>query len=507
MSKGKKQALTLVVLCLLMVGAIVAYFLVPQGEEENTESPQATTASIEVANIDVSTINNVEISGEGMENISLHKSGEDWILANLPKAPLDATAVEAIFSGLSPLSATKELALDETSLAEYGLENPVMTVKIATTDGSSYEIKLGETVPVTGGNYGIIGDGDKVYAFEDTLLSSFSVTQNSLIEKEEIADITGDYLTSISVKNKGKESFRAEIVSDDKKVDAYTNWVISKPYEKPLAGSSTEDWNTLQGYFTSVSLQELVEYNCKDWKKYGLDEPIGEVEVHYFELAEGYEVPEATANPDGKVTSNSTNKANIVPKDKQVAKSYVLAFGEMTADGSYYVRLNQSGNVYTMDAQSVSSMLGADAYSYMDRCVYSTLATDINGYDAVIGDKKISVTRKTEKSDGGKDINVWTLNGKKVSQENEETFLTPYTKGYLLEFTSEAKDSVKPKSDKPVMKIVYHEANRDVTVTYLPYDGTNFYRVDKDGMDYFLVDKRSVDDMISAYEGLLKLDQ
>ena len=51
-------------------------------------------------------------------------------------------------------------------------------------------------------------------------------------------------------------------------------------------------------------------------------------------------------------------------------------------------------------------------------------------------------------------------------------------------------------------KIVYHEANRDVTVTYRPYDGTNFYRVDKNGMDYFLVDKLSVDAVIEAFKTL-----
>ncbi len=507
MSKGMKRGLTLGILCLLMVGAIVAYFLVPQGEEETVDTNGATEANIEVANIDMATIQSAEISGEWMEPISLVKDGEEWKLKDLPKAPLDVDAVEAMFTQLSPAKATKEISMDETSLAEYGLEKPLMTIKLETTDGESYEIKLGETVPVTGGNYGIMGDDKKVYAFSDTIFSAFSVSQNSLIAKEEVPEINEDYLTMISVKNGKENNFQAEIVSDEKKVDAYTNWVITKPFKKPLAGTSTDEWNTLQRYFTSVRFQELAEYDCKDMKEYGLEKPIGEVEVKYFELAEGYELPATTPNPDGKITSNSSNKANLVPKKQQVPHSYKLTFGAKAPDGSYYVRLNDSNNVYTMDAQTVQNMLGADAYTYMDRCVYSTLATDINGYDAVIGDKKICVTRATVKGDDGKDKNQWTLNGKQVSDENEEAFLTPYTKGYLLEFTSEAKDSVKPESKEPVMKIVYHEANRDVTVTYLPYDGTNFYRVDKNGMDYFLVDKRSVDDMISAFESLLDLDQ
>lgn len=76
----------------------------------------------------------------------------------------------------------------------------------------------------------------------------------------------------------------------------------------------------------------------------------------------------------------------------------------------------------------------------------------------------------------------------------------------MLEFTSAAKDSVKPESKDPVLTAVYHEEGRDVTVRYLPYDGTNFYRVDKDGMDYFLVDKMSVDAVIEAFESLSDLD-
>ena len=111
-------------------------------------------------------------------------------------------------------------------------------------------------------------------------------------------------------------------------------------------------------------------------------------------------------------------------------------------------------------------------------------------------------TATGEKNSAGKETNKWTVNGKEVPDDKEEDFLSPYSKAYLLEFSSFAKKDVKPASNKPVLKIVYHEANRDVTVTYRPYDGTNFYRVDKNGMDYFLVDKLSVDAVIEAFKTL-----
>ena len=79
---------------------------------------------------------------------------------------------------------------------------------------------------------------------------------------------------------------------------------------------------------------------------------------------------------------------------------------------------------------------------------------------------------------------------------------TSYRRIHLLICLSIPDNKVKPKSNKPVLTIVYHENNRDVTVRYLPYDGINFYRVEKNGMDYFLVDKLSVDAVIEAFKTL-----
>lgn len=512
MPKGKKQALTLVGLCVLLIAGVCLYFLMPKGEDSDSEGEESKTETVRVVNIDSEKITAISIQSEGEDDISLKKQEDTWKLEEMPEAPIDKDVVEGLFECLSPVTATKELAGGESELSEYGLDKPQMKVNISTSDGKEYEIRFGDTVPVSGGNYGMTADSEAVYTFNDTLFNSLHVEKNSLITKEEVAEINSDYLTLISVKNGDKTTFKAEIVPDDKKVDAYTNWVISEPYKKPLAGSCTDDWNTLQGFFTSVSFQDLVEYGCSDMKKYGLDEPSAEVKVGYFEIKDGYEEPETTAEPEngsGSQTNKNTNKAAVVPEKYRNNKGYTLYFGKQNENGDYYVRLKDSNNVYTLSSDSAVSMTGVDAYTYMDHSVYSTLATDIKGYDVTIGKtgKKISVTHSTEKGEDGKDKNVWTLNGKTVSEEKEEEFLTPYSKAFLLEFTSSAKDTVKPKRKEPVLSLVYHEENRDVKVTYYPYDGTNFYRVDKDGMDYFLVDKLSVDAVIEAFESLLELDQ
>lgn len=508
MSKGKKKAFTLIGLCVLMVAAICLYLFIPKGEDGEGDG-DASSEMVNVVRIDTDKITSVHVTKEDGDEISLTKDGDSWKLTELPDAPVDSDAVEGLFTSLNPVTASKEIEAGESGLSEYGLDKPQMTVQIATSDGAEYELKFGGTVPVTGGNYGLSAGSDKIYTFREALFNAFYIERNTLISKEEVASIDSDYLTDISVKSGSKYTFKAKVVPDDQRVDAYTNWIISEPYEKPLAGSCTDDWNTLQGFFTSVSFEELEEYGCSDMGKYGLDQPSSVIGVKYFEVKDGYEIPDETDGEDSSLVGKNTNKAPVVPKKYRDNKGYELYIGSKNSEGDYYVRLKDSNNVYTMSAEDVENMTGVDAYTYMDHSVYSTLATDINGYEITLGasGKKITVTHSTEKGDEDKDLNVWTLNGKRVSDENEEAFLTPYSKAYLLEFTSEAKDSVKPADNKPVLTAVYHEEGRDVTVTYYPYDGTNFYRVDKDGMNYFLVDKLAVDSVIESFESLLDLDQ
>lgn len=514
MSKGKKQLLTLIGLCLLLAAMVCAYIFVPKSEEDSEEDEVQTTNTVEVVNIDQDKVSEIQINSgeEDRDAILLKKEGDTWKFAEDGSIPVNSEEVEKLIGNISPVKASQKIKAEDTGLADYELENPKESVSFVTTDGNTYSFYFGSTVPDNGGKYGLYGENTQVYAFSETFCNSFDVTKNSLIEKDEIESIDSEYLTSMEVKNKGVSTFKAEVVSDDKKIDAYTNWIISKPYKKALAGSSTTDWTTLQDTFTDVSFDELVEYDSKDLKKYGLTEknPVGEVHVTYFAVPEGYEMPQATEAPtDGSSRTtgqnNIDNKANLVPEKDRINKGYTLYFGNETEDGTgIYVRLKENHNVYKISSDTATSMLTVDAYTYMDHSVYSTLATDLDGYDVTIGKQTISVTRtaKEEKNEAGKETNIWTVNGKEVPEEKEEDFLTPYSKAYLLEFTSFAKNDVKPDSDESVLKVVYHEKTRDVTVTYRPYDGTNFYRVDKDGMDYFLVDKLSVDAVIDAFKTL-----
>lgn len=505
MSGKKKNLITLISLSVVLVICLVLYFVIPQGKSDGTEENTADTTeqdstgeseSITIDTIASDQIDTVTVKRRGKESWSLKQQKKGtWKLTGMKGAPVNSETVSAILGNVNPVKATQKFEAQTGDLSAYGLDQPTLTIQIQIKDGKVYQYDIGSEVPKSDlGYYGKTADGKEIYCIDTTLMKAFDVPATQLVKMDPLPEPEAEYLTSLSVKSRKGKDFEAKKVSDKDKVDFYSNWNITAPYAKPLATSQSE-WNTVLGYFTGLSYEEMVEYNSAALKKYGLERPAYEITMTY----------------------------------DQEGKEYTLrlCIGKKKED-SYYVCEKGRQNVYKMSASMVENMTGLDAYTNMDHCVYSVLATSIKGYDVTYGKTTLKVTRKsvpkketdataapasTALEEGtavgnatdSSQKNIWTLNGKTISDDKESDFLRPYSQAFLLEYSERAEDSVKPKSKEPVLTIVYHEENRDVTVKYLPYDGINFYRVDKNGMDYFLVDKLLVDDVIEKFKGIEKM--
>ena len=523
MSSKKKNMITLVVLSILLVICLLLYFFLPKGQGNDT-GDKSDTETIKVDTITADKIQSMSFEKNGKKVWSLTHKKDNWKFAEDDSIPVNTEKITAITDLLNPLEATKTIDSAE-NVADYGLAMPTMTLTVTATDGREYQYQIGTKVPKEDMGYYVKSNaGKQIYCVKD-LIDSIDIERNLLIQMDSLPEIKTDYMTYIQVDNRKGKDFEAKKVSDKEKVDFYSNWNITKPYDKPLATSSM-DWTTTLGYFNALSYTQLVDYDTKTLAKYGLDNPSSVITVKYYEAEDGY-TPTVTATPSSTTTGNSSSeKSYVIPESKRVYKTLKLCVGDKTK-GGYYVCEYGKKNVYKMDIEVIENMTKLDAYKSMDHCVYSVLATSIDGYDVTYGNTTLKVTRQAieEKSDSSPTAtpdgetgtavenaanknqkNIWTLNGKTIDEKDENDFLTPYSTAYLLEYSEKAEgDNVKPKSNKPVLTIVYHEEKRDVTVKYLPYDGTNFYRVDKNGMDYFLVDKLQVDDIIEKFKGIEKL--
>lgn len=526
MTSRKKNTITLIVLSAILLICLLLYFFMPDKKKEET-GENKESGQITVDTIAADTINAMSFEKDGKTVWSLKRSKESWKMAEDASIPLNEEKVSAITDALNPVTATEKMETISGGLENYGLKTPSMKLSVTAKDGREYVYEIGLKVPKENkGYYSKSNASDTVYCLNETLISSIDIPRNSMIQMDSLPSIETNYMTYVGVKNRKGSDFEAKRVSDKEKVDFYSNWNITKPYARPLATSASK-WKSTLGYFSALTYTELVEYRANNLKPYGLDTPSSVITIKYYEAQEGY-TPTVTATPSTVVTGETSKEADyIIPKDKRVYKTLVLSVGNKTED-SYYVCEKGSTNVYKVNGDVIENMTKLDAYESMDHCVYSVLATSIKGYDVTYDKTLLRVTRTPVKNDEASkqetpapsadkgtavenaadknQKNIWKLNGKKISDKDENDFLTPYSKAYLLEYTGKAEDGEQTVKDTtPVLKMVFHEENRDVTVKFFPYDGTNFYRVDKDGMDYFLVDKLLVDDIIEKFRGIEKL--
>lgn len=488
MDKKKRNVLTLLGLFVLLSACLALYFFLPRGEDEEENAGVAEEITVDA--IESDSIQRLEVKKKGKTEYVLVKKGDAWKLSGQENVPLDQDKVSALFSCLNPVKASKTLQKTEESMKEYGLQKPEYTI-IVTGKDQEYRYDLGIAVPVEGGNYGLSQrNGSQVYCFAENLVSSLDIKTDSLIVRDELPQMEEEYMVYLKVDNKKGSDFEANAAKAGERVNTYSKWNITMPYQRPLA-ASLKNWSSVLGYFDSLTFGNLVEYDAGELKKYGLSNPSSVITVRYFETTGDYE-------PSGKSDSEEE-----VPEKYRKYHTLKLCIGDKKGK-SYYACKQGSRNVYLMNEDVVENMTKLDVYEAMDHCVYATLATELKGYEAILDGTTLSVTRMAvKKSDGGdSDKNIWTLNGKQVPEDKESDFLMPYSNAYLLEYTERADDTVRPKKKKPVFTMIYHETKRDVVVKYYPYDGTNFYRVDRDGMNYFLVDKRSVDDVIKGFRAM-----
>lgn len=107
----------------------------------------------------------------------------------------------------------------------------------------------------------------------------------------------------------------------------------------------------------------------------------------------------------------------------------------------------------------------------------------------------VKETENQEDPEGGTTL-VVKKNGRKVKAEE---FSSAYAAICNLAPAREIDFSVKPVSNKPIATFVFHEKKKDVPVVIYPYDGDNFYRVKVEKTMQFLVDMRTIDNIIKDF--------
>lgn len=298
MEKKTKKLVLMIGILLLLLAVLFGIQFWNQKQEEKQEKE---TEAAKVYVTDLGEISEVSYD-VGNGEFTFAKRGDTWIYTEDSDFPLKQSIPEEIADTFGRLEAERELK-DGDELEEYGLDKPVYTVKLTTTEGKSTVLDFGNTMD---DSYYLKAEGsDTVYTVPATVLSNLQYTMDELAQFDIYPDIGSGNLLKETITEKGKTTTYDSENEDD-----------------------TENIAAVAGGLGAVTLDTAAEYSVSDENlgKYGLDE-------------------------DTKITVKATYT------EEDVEEELTLYIGNENGSEQRYVMVNDSRIVYLISTAVCDNIL------------------------------------------------------------------------------------------------------------------------------------------------------
>ena len=483
--KRKNKLISLAALFLVILGV---YFVISALTAEEA-GEEVASESITLTSIDSDTLASMQWEYNG-EAITLSYSDEQWSYNEDSDFPLDQSIAEAMASAVINVSATRKLE-DIEDISEYGLKEPVSTIKVACDDGSETNFKIGNINNSTGEYYVQLNEEDTVYTVDSTLYTAFSYGLYDLIDMEELPLISD--ITSFKVVSQDK-AYELVNIEDSSDI-SYTNdyyWFL-KEANKELKAIDEYKAESLQGQITSLSWVECVAYNAeqKDLEEYGLDNPEITVNITYI----------ITETVD---TGETDDDGNAITETKEEEVNFKLLIGD-SEDGYSYAMIDGSDMIYTI-LESVSDELKNGSYDtlcpddviLMDWDTVDSMDITIDGTNHTLG---IERTEETDDEGNTEEVITYYIDGEEADQDLAETFLDSIT-GLTADGQAEGGEL---QSSGDVMITFYRNTDNYKEMPFIlsKYD-SSFYLVSFNEEARLLVNKNDVASLINSFKDIME---
>ena len=490
---------------------VVSYVDSQEKKEAETQNTSVSLVDIEPENI-----TSVSFLSEDGEQEDFEKKEDIWSKKGEEDFPVSQDTIDGAVNSLAALEADQELAEPE-DLSEYDLDKPQNKIVLTTQDGSETVLLVGMKNEVSGQYYIKKPDKDNVYLVSETVLTPFMGNAYSFAEAEAFPTVTAASIKEVQV---DKEN--GYTLSQDK--DSLY-WYVSDG--KSLEQADTSKAGAVTSAVGSLTYGEFVDYHCTDPAKYGFDTPYAIISAAYMAETDtgantdASEVSEQNES-SGEEQEEAEETADTSEKeDTQTEKTLVICVGD-EINGSRYVKVNDSNEVYTIPEESLTEILDKAPSDFYSLTVnYLT----VNNLDSLEirdeeGSHTVKVVRTAEKTsqDPKEDIDedgstkdpeekeeteseevTYTLDGKDT---DESRFTTFYNKLINMAGEKRLTETYTPEGEAAFTFGFTDTEGKKNTVSYYEYDSSFYAAVAGDKV--YLVNKMNVKDLAEACEALLK---
>lgn len=245
MDRRKRTIIALGATCLILLGG---YFGILRWNESQEVKATNTEEAEKIYITDYNGLTELAFN-VGSGDMHFVKTEEEWQVADYSKFPLHQEYVERMEQDLIHLQAERELK-EADSLADYGLEEPVYTITMKSSEGEEHSLYIGNT---TGESYyAALDDKAVVYTISSVLLSDLQYSLEELAQLDTVPAIGSGNLVKVIIEN-SKETTTYESENEE----------------------DTESIATVAGGLGAMSLDTAVDYGVSEDEKllnYGLTE-------------------------------------------------------------------------------------------------------------------------------------------------------------------------------------------------------------------------------------------
>lgn len=359
--------IVIIVLVLLIVGCVCVVKFIPKDSSSDSDSQKDNVA---VSQVNAENIVSISYSCEdtNYEKLTFNKNKEgEWHYSEIDDFPLNQKYLTNLASTLNEIDAQRIIQADEAGeMSEYGLDNPSLTIWFTEKDGTNHTYYVGNKNETTDNYYFKMDDDERIYQIGSDLKVGFMYSLYDLFDMETFPLVELSSYRHIDIKNGDQHLKINAVVEDDADEYISENDYVEKDITWFAASGDSEDYKkgnqitikAIASEMTDYSFYRAVDYKVskEDYKKYGLDNPKVVISVDYQVLDET--TAELVEIADG---------VNEVQCDT-IDKNYVLYVGNKSNDtdyaDDYYVRIEGSDKIYTMETSVLERMLNLDIDSY-----------------------------------------------------------------------------------------------------------------------------------------------
>ena len=382
-----RKATKLYALLGVLLVVCIAAFAVSRYEEKKEQIKNSGEVILEIPTDSVTALSWTNESG----TFSFTKD-ETWVYDDDNAFPVDEEKINDLLEQFTSFAAA--FAIDDVEdYAQYGLDEPICTIKI-TAGEESYTVELGDFSKMDEQRYVSIGDG-KVYLVSHDPLDEFDSVLRDMI----LDDTIPEFDTAKQIAFTGSENYTISYDEETKSICADDVYFTDG---KPLDTAVITEWLTS---LHELDLTNYVSYNVTDeeLETFGLDEPALAITLDY-----------SSSDEDGNETDSGTFVLHLSqnPEEQAAYEEAIANEEDELPDVTCYARVGESQIVYQITQSEYDTLTDVSYDALRHQKIFTADFDTVTSIDVTLeGENYTFICTPPEDADDTDTEGTWTYQG------------------------------------------------------------------------------------------------